>query len=181
VRYRQFDNGVGGQTMRDGKYNLAEAVAVWLLAEGPLSGGSASLMRGCESPIEELLVRAVDIYTSLGGFGYRIGYEPLEKFSCGFNVQFQHNIDKYRVDFLFSIISVSGKTHRLVVECDGHDFHERTKEQAIRDRSKDRRIQELGYKIFRFTGSEIYNKSFECARQICRWAEDALFDMESVS
>ncbi len=49
-----------------------------------------------------------------------------------------------------------------VIECDGHDFHERTKEQAQRDKKRDRELQAAGYKVFRFTGSEIWRSRGEC-------------------
>lgn len=68
----------------------------------------------------------------------------------------------YRSDFL--VVDRNGL--RVLIECDGHDFHERTKEQAERDRSRDREAQALGYYILRFTGSEIYRDSRECIRQI---------------
>lgn len=40
---------------------------------------------------------------------------------------------------------------RVVVECDGHSYHERTPEQATRDRATDRWLQEIGYKVLRYT------------------------------
>ena len=43
----------------------------------------------------------------------------------------------------------------IVVELDGHDFHEKTKEQAQKDKDRDRSLTRAGYKIMRFTGSEI--------------------------
>ena len=43
-----------------------------------------------------------------------------------------------------------------MIECDGHDYHERTKEQAARDKKRDRFFASKGYKVLRFTGSEIW-------------------------
>ena len=54
----------------------------------------------------------------------------------------------------------------LIIECDGHDFHEKTKQQATRDKRRDRILQSLGYKVFRFTGSEIYNDAMGCAFEV---------------
>jgi len=54
---------------------------------------------------------------------------------------------------------------KAIVECDGHDFHERTKEQAARDKSRDRQLQAQGYYVLRFTGSELWNNSNGCARE----------------
>lgn len=53
----------------------------------------------------------------------------------------------------------------VIVECDGHEFHERTKHQAQRDRSRDRELQRSGYRVFRFTGSELFKDPFACAKE----------------
>jgi very-short-patch-repair endonuclease len=92
-----------------------------------------------------------------------------------FQIETQKQIGPYRVDFLFTATSCKGaqNTSTLVVECDGHDFHERTKEQARNDRSRDRALQEMGHTVFRFTGSEIYRAPLACARQIFRWIDNA--------
>lgn len=68
-----------------------------------------------------------------------------EKYKLSQQVQ----IGDYRVDFLLPEVS-------LVVEVDGHDFHERTKEQAAADKQRDRFLARRGLRIIRFTGSEIY-------------------------
>lgn len=57
-------------------------------------------------------------------------------------------------------------TKHIVVECDGHDFHEKSKEQVAKDKKRDRDIQKEGYKIFRFSGSEINKDSVSCAYEI---------------
>lgn len=85
-------------------------------------------------------------------------------------------IDRYRVDFLVAALDVHKSTpdkrvwRRLVVECDGHDFHERTKEQAAKDRSRDRYLSMKGFDIFRFTGSELWKDPWDCAEQVLNWA-----------
>ncbi len=88
----------------------------------------------------------------------------------------QAHVLDYRVDFLIhthdrtSPIDMSRlKWCRLVVECDGHDFHERTKEQAAKDRSRDRNLTSQGYDVFRFTGSELWTDPFERADQVLSW------------
>lgn len=67
----------------------------------------------------------------------------------------QHTVGKYRSDFC---VFYGTYTHRatFLVECDGHDFHERTKAQAARDKKRDRELTARGMPVFRFTGSEIY-------------------------
>ena len=95
----------------------------------------------------------------------------------GFNallIRPQVQIGGRRVDFLIHALDWRDednlKWRRLIVECDGHDYHERTKEQAKRDRSRDRKSVMDGYDCFRFTGSEIWNDPWGCAEQITDWA-----------
>ncbi|HKY80628.1 MAG TPA: DUF559 domain-containing protein [Sphingobium sp.] len=80
----------------------------------------------------------------------------------------QVQIGQYRVDFLLQM-----GANALVVECDGHDYHERTKQQAAADRSRDRAMLEAGYHVMRFTGSEIWKDALACARQALNYLEDA--------
>lgn len=79
----------------------------------------------------------------------------------------------YRLDFCL-LVKFEGRSevHRIVVECDGHDFHERTKEQARRDRKRDRDLQMAGMKVFRFTGSEIFRDVRKCVSEIQTYLKD---------
>lgn len=54
---------------------------------------------------------------------------------------------------------------RLVIECDGHDFHNVTKQQAAYDRARDRELLAMGIQTIRFTGSEIHHSAEKCARE----------------
>lgn len=100
----------------------------------------------------------------------RDSYDPWTTFF----VRAQAKIGGYRVDFLAHSLDHrrSGNERswrRLVIECDGHQFHERTKEQAARDRSRDRWLTANGYDVFRFTGSELWRDPMACAEQVLDW------------
>jgi very-short-patch-repair endonuclease len=92
------------------------------------------------------------------------------------DIEPQKQIGKYRADFAISSagneemetgLGETPMAHvRLIVEADGHDFHERTKEQAQRDKQRDRELQRLGWKVIRFTGSEIWKDAAGCAREV---------------
>ena len=126
-----------------------------------------SLRSRCESPIEEILLARMiteDVtagyWTNLQFFGRTFIFgEPHIFPGPSDDVWLQAMVADYRVDFLIDSVSVHGERSIVVVECDGHDFHERTKEQAQRDRRRDRLMLGLGIKVLRFTGSEIYNDS----------------------
>lgn len=93
-------------------------------------------------------------------------------------IQPQAPFDNRRVDFLIFAKDYRSAPpclwRRLIIECDGHDFHERTKRQAARDRSKDRRATMEGIDFFRFTGSEIWRDPWGCAAEITDWAAAGL-------
>lgn len=77
----------------------------------------------------------------------------------------QAQIGSHRVDFLVLHVKPGGGYAGIIVECDGHDFHERTKEQAASDKSRDRELQSHGFHVLRFTGSEIWRDAYACADQ----------------
>lgn len=52
---------------------------------------------------------------------------------------------------------IETENKKICVYTDGHTYHERTEYQAVRDRSIDRELQNLGYEVLRFTTSEIKN------------------------
>lgn len=63
----------------------------------------------------------------------------------------------------------------VLIECDGHDFHERTKEQAARDRQRDRELQAAGYVVLRFTGSELWRDAAVCVDAVHDTFEQVAF------
>ena len=102
----------------------------------------------------------------------------------------QLNIGDHRLDFALSSVFENTQTmiarmvdkpdppgplvieQRLAIECDGHEFHEKTPEQAARDKSRDRDLLNLGYPVMRFTGAEIVSGPLKCANQIMEWVFD---------
>jgi very-short-patch-repair endonuclease len=132
-----------------------------------------------DSPIECLMATA--LYASFYPSGYCIlamrdeGIPPglLEKLQ-GTTVLMEQQIDVagWRADFVLTYYdwgfrhSREPSWQKIIIECDGHDFHERTKEQAAKDRSRDRGAQARGFVIFRFTGSEIWADPMGCADQV---------------
>ena len=78
----------------------------------------------------------------------------------------QVQIGKYRADFVIVHRYGTADYSTVVVECDGHDFHEKTPKQAERDKRRDREMQMRGYRVFRFTGTEIVRDPFAAARSV---------------
>lgn len=120
----------------------------------------------CESPIERLFAAAFfdpdlgndwdllrrEVLVPPSGSIEHVVAPPLD----GIFLWPQIKVGPYRVDFIVGANTPRFGTRYVVVECDGHDFHERTKEQAARDKARDRYLMARGYKVLRFTGSEIH-------------------------
>jgi very-short-patch-repair endonuclease len=119
----------------------------------------------CESPIEELFLAAAfaaGIDSGMAANIYGSKYRDDFEFFPGDHIWPQTQIGNYRVDFLIAHVCPNGEKTFVVVECDGHDFHERTKEQAARDKMRDRFLTARGIKVLRFTGSEIFRDPTFC-------------------
>lgn len=101
---------------------------------------------------------------------------------AGLHLWPQTTIAAYRVDFFIIAAFTYAQTSapdrlgqvRVVVECDGHDFHERTKEQAERDKRRDRELTAMGLTVLRFTGREIWRSPVDCAAGVLEIIERAL-------
>lgn len=74
----------------------------------------------------------------------------------------QIEFERYRFDFGIRWTNV-------LIEVDGHDFH-KTKEQRTRDAKRQRYLEQKGFRVIRFTGSEIYKDLDKCIQE----TEDAL-------
>jgi len=129
-----------------------------------------SLLGSTESPIEQLAVLAF----MAGGFWpdrIPVGGWPgaCDAPKCGSylglrcsaalvvpQVTVKSGVGKSRIDLAFAACRQSGPPLYVALEFDGHEFHERTKEQARRDKARDRGLQILGWRVLRFTGSEVW-------------------------
>ncbi len=153
------------------------------LIEGEDAGDFALLRNKCESPIEELMAAALSLSRWCDG-GVQFNLHDLfsqqqalcESDAWGdklFRLAAQVEIGSYRVDFLLSRVIVGGRVVHVAIECDGHEFHEKTKQQAARDKSRDRDLIARGITVLRFTGSEIWRDAAKCAREAFDILDDA--------
>ena len=60
---------------------------------------------------------------------------------------------------------------KLCVYTDGHTYHERTEEQAQHDKRIDRKLQELGFKVLRYTGKDVNENIEIIINEIKKWIE----------
>jgi very-short-patch-repair endonuclease len=132
-----------------------------------------------ESPIERIFWlcfhTAVDSHPVVGGLQVR-PYADESSLAESADIYFgrQIRVLDWPVDFVIVARFVHDEFRslaRLAIECDGHEYHERTKEQAARDRSRDRSLQASGYTVMRFTGSELYRDPMKCVEEVLRWCQ----------
>lgn len=120
-----------------------------------------------QSPIEEMFLEAFkrwalgppDAVLTEESDGWAVS-------SAGFHVYIipQAAVGPYRADF--GIVGRRGLELRAIaVELDGHEFHEKTKEQVARDKRRDRHFTRLGVAVVRFTGSEVHRDADNCVAE----------------
>ena len=117
----------------------------------------------CDSPIEKILATALTIETK-----EKLYFEP--------QYEIQTKNKKYIVDFLIFgdeyINTFLKKDFKLIIECDGYDFHQKTKKQVNYDNQREYDLKMEKYDILRFSGSKIYNEPIKCANEILNYIRE---------
>jgi very-short-patch-repair endonuclease len=110
-----------------------------------------------KSPIEQIFITAFELYMQIFNkefiflfpqYEIRIGKK---KYIADFCFMCDENVNRFNTD------------KKIVIECDGHEFHQKTKEQVQHDNEREYDLKMSGYEIIRFSGSQIYNEPFKCA------------------
>lgn len=119
----------------------------------------------CKSPIEKIFGFAFEIITFISG-------SPLDRIFIYPQEDIYINNKHYIADFYFDTELCLGDEYKdnfnplkLVIECDGHDTHNATKAQVKRGNERDYDLKMAGYDVLHFSGSQIFNEPFECAKQ----------------
>lgn len=101
----------------------------------------------CESPLELKFAKVA--------FSHGLQLTPQCKIYTGEAV--------YRADF--AIVD-----RKLAIEIDGHDYH-KTKEQRTNDAKRQRALELAGWRVIRFTGSEIHTNLNGCLEELSKYIE----------
>ena len=123
----------------------------------PFSADAVMAAVAPASPIERMLLAAI---LDAAGEVARPTHPQAIALVDGFNLFAQHPIGRYSADF--AIVNTATGAG-VVVEADGHAYHDRTKARASHDRRRDRFIQAQGWYVARFTGADIYRDAEACA------------------
>jgi very-short-patch-repair endonuclease len=169
--------------------------AVYERQIGVLDRMSASL----ESPIERALFWALLDHVEHEVCGY---WDPSDTMNASGPASISHDVEcvddsdlwrrcqaqlhcqkvegRYRLDLAIVVsegFADHGDVVRVAIECDGHDFHEKTKEQAARDKKRDRDLQHAGWAVLRFTGSQIYGDAAATAAEVWRFVDARVLEI----
>ena len=127
------------------------------------------LERGMQSPIEDMFWIACATMCKAAS----IEFNPEPEFSkdgvmvdgCGIFVYPQRKVGDYRVDFLLSQNGIGPDEFLkpIVVELDGHEFHDKDKRQRSYEKARDRFLVKEGYRVLHFTGSDVVADPFKVA------------------
>ena len=123
----------------------------------------------CESPIEqafsiELTTMPLHLYSRFTG-----GMIDVDGVHKQMTVQAEGK--NYRVDFMIPVVyrtSENNYCKTFIVECDGHDYHEKTKEQIAKNNQRERDLKAAGYEVIRFSGSDIYKSVYKCVLDLMK-------------
>lgn len=141
---------------------VKQIILEYLIRFSEISDGMFKcLLHNGESPIEQILFTAFEIYMTI---------EHKTKIYLLPQIEVESNNQRYRVDFLYDEnewINTEMKTGRkIIIECDGYEFHQKTKEQVQYDNEREYNLKMKGFEIIRFSGSQIYNQPMKCAEDL---------------
>lgn len=123
------------------------------------------------SPIEQLFITAIHVMA-------KAIFEPInprpsvaddgQKFSsAGIHIEPQFSIDRYRVDFRVERFGNYGySTGVVLVELDGHEFHDKDKKQRSYEKARDRFLAKSGFVVLHFTGSDVVADPYKVAHEV---------------
>ena len=75
----------------------------------------------------------------------------------------QHKFGRYRLDFAIP-------KKKIGIELDGFEYHS-SQEAIIKDRQRQRELEQQGWRIVRFAAKEVFDDPKGCVKQAARWAE----------
>jgi very-short-patch-repair endonuclease len=125
-------------------------------------------LQKCESPIESLFCLYFVYASKEQGFADSAFVRTETQKEININGRL------YRVDFMLHA-QIKDEWVTLIVETDGHQFHEKTKEQARNDKARERALKAAGYEYIRFTGSEVFDNPYKCVLETMEFMKELAY------
>lgn len=139
--------------------NLMKTALDWLITE------DFEYYMDLKSPIEVIFGITYDLML------HEIGFPDTEYLYLDSQKQIISNGNTYYADFCVDAEPDEWfdlNEYHLIIECDGHDFHEKTKKQVEKRNQRDFDLKMAGYDIIHFSGSEIFNDPYGCALKVVK-------------
>ena len=83
--------------------------------------------------------------------------------------QYGHPTNNFKEVLTVADFYMEYRDKKICVYTDGHTYHERTEEQAQRDKRIDRKLQEHGFQVLRYTGKDIRENLPKVIGEIQSW------------
>lgn len=109
-----------------------------------------------KSPIEQIFITAFDLYQQ----------DKKDHIFLFSQAEIKIKKKKYFADFLFECdeyVNNYTTNKKIIIECDGYEFHQKTKEQVQHDNEREYDLKMAGYEVLRFSGTQIFNNPIKCA------------------
>ena len=117
-----------------------------------------------KSPIEQIFITAFEIYCKYNN-KENIYLFPQKEVICNekkYYIDFEFKADDYLTQLLLGE-KIKNYNFKLAIECDGYEFHQKTKKQVQKDNEREYDLKMAGYEVLRFSGTQIYNNPLKCA------------------
>lgn len=117
-----------------------------------------------KSPIEQIFITAFELYCELENKKkvYLFPQQRVDYKDKTYYLDFAFLSDDYLSNLVLED-EILNTNFKLAIECDGYDFHQKTKEQVQRDNEREFDLKMAGYEVLRFSGTQIYNNPIKCA------------------
>lgn len=133
------------------------------------------------SPIEQLFFIAIKAFgRSIGVSVSQTPFEDDRRRYLGIYLDAQEKIGKYSVDFLVTSTKGFRSTQALplIVELDGHAFHDRNKAQRSYEKARDRFFVKHGYRVLHYTGSDVVANPYRIAHEVISMFIEGIDDFD---
>lgn len=123
-----------------------------------------------KSPIEQIFITAFQIYCNQKEKQQIYLFPQKEIIYNGkkYYLDFEFNADDLMTKNFFNK-NIKNKKFKLAIECDGYNFHKKTKKQVQYDNEREFDLKMAGYDVLRFSGSQIYNNPLKCAKDTYKY------------
>jgi len=125
--------------------------------------------RDSVSPIEDLFAIACRLQCEARGINPNPWPDQLPDktvvWDVGLQIIPEHKVGVYRVDFMLQYhpFPQCQVPQPVVVELDGHAFHDKDKVQRAYEKARDRFLVKEGYRVLHYTGSEVVKDPYKVA------------------